>query len=55
MTTKSFWTPNTNRFLVIFITICMLVEVGWVDTASFYVVILGMWAACRILAKEQSN
>ena len=53
MEKKTFWSRGTTRFLVVLITFCMVVEVGWVDTAAFYVVVLGMWAACRILSKEQ--
>lgn len=52
MKPKPFWTLSTIRILVAFFTFCMVVEVGWVDTAAFYVVILGMWFATRILAKE---
>lgn len=53
MTSKPFWTTSTIRVLVGFFTLCMVVKVGWVDTAAFYVVILGVWFACKILAKEQ--
>lgn len=54
MQPKRFWSPKTIRFLVVFFTLCMLVQEGWVNTAAFYVVILGVWAACRIFAKESS-